>query len=140
MTPLIAWALARVSTRMTFHLAAKAGQLQKRIENQSERSRQIVRMELSERRAEIEILEKGLEKPRAQMGKLNALGETLLGLAMMFVTSAIWGNSLDFAIGIMLLVSGEITTICAVRYFFAEYFGPALLLTQLQGRRPPLPP
>lgn len=139
-SPMFGWAIARALTKVAYSIAARGTDLKNRVADALERSRGSVSMDLEERREEIEILERALERPRSNMKRLNSLCENFSGIASVFLVASFWGNAIDIFIGVASLVGGGVSSIFAIRFFFSEYYGAALFLSQLQGRNHPVPP
>ena len=134
------WLISRLLVRAGFFLASRGTKLPEREAYAIQCSKEIMSMNSKEKNVEINILEKSLEKPSIRMKKTNALCEILCGIFLSFMFAFIWGNILDFIISFIAFIGAVVTSLASIRLFFREYYGPALFISQLQGRRPPSPP
>lgn len=134
------WGSASLLAMMLFAVVAKGCNLNGRNSSALELSKKDISMNPRERREEAEFQIRGLEQPRVGMMWRNSLCETWYGVSVVFFVATAWGNVLDLVIAIAALIGGCITTVGTLRYFFREYYGPALFVAQLEGRRPPTLP
>ena len=71
------------------------------------------------------------------MRSLGSAAEMAGGLGVAGLIAAHWGNVLDGALGVVLVLVALGLQVSAVRVFLADYFGPALYKARLQGKKPP---
>lgn len=136
---LVGLVAARILLWLVFAAASKATDLHKRAS--AARTTSMVKPSdpIADRQAMVALIDSSLEQPRSQIRAINTAMELSLALAIGFIAVAWWGNRLDVAIGLTLLLASVVLGIVSVRLFLAEYFGPAMLRAQLQGRRTPSP-
>ena len=135
----LAWALSRGLLWSVFALGAKSTDLWSRVNAAKQSKSDQPFMEPAERQATVALLDASLLETRARLRVMSAFAEMLCGLFAGCSISFVWGNALDLAMGLCFFVAALGLHTAAVRLFLAEYFGPALLRAQLQGRRPPTP-
>lgn len=130
---------ARLLLRTVFELASRSTDLQRRVQSQIERTRVCQQIAADLRSSEVALLEGLLGAPRTRIRKMNACAETLCGFAIGLLVASYWGTVVDAAVAMALGLAAVFVHVMAVRCFLSEYFGPALLKAQLQGREPPTP-
>ena len=135
----VAWALSRSLLWAVFALGAKSTDLWSRVSAAKSGKSDQPFMEPSERLAAVALLDASLLETRARLRAMSAFAELLCGLFAGCSIGFFWGNALDLAVGLCFFAAAFGLHIAAVRLFLAEYFGPALLRAQLQGRRHPTP-
>lgn len=138
--PALAWLASYVVTRLIFLLVDRGSRLENRAIEAAEKYKGIRTMSLKERREEIDILDRSLEKARAKLKKMSSIGEVFCGFGLLFLVSAYWGNALDILLGFLSLIGGMVSSGISLRFFFSDYYGTALFISQLQGRALPSPP
>lgn len=131
------WFVFRVLTWAMFELAAKASKLSDRSKQAIHDARRIVTLTLEEKVQELSILEASIEKTRIRLKAMNAFGEIFGGMAVCGFIATTWGNVLDFCVGAVCFFACIVTCVTSIRTFFLEYYGPALFISQLQGRKLP---
>jgi hypothetical protein len=138
--PILAWLTSRISTRILFLVVKRGADLENKSIAAMRKFPNIKEMELKERRDEIEILDKSLEKVRSKLKKINSSAEIFCGLGLLLLISFKWGNILDLSLGLLSLMGGIVSCGVALKIFFSEYYGTALFIVQLQGKALPTPP
>lgn len=138
--PALAWIASYAATRLVFLLVERGSNLKNRATAAIERFQNIKAMELKERREEIEILDKSLEKTRGTLRRCGSISEILCGFGLLFLISSYWGNILDFSLGVLSLLGGVVSSGISLKFFFRDYYGTALFISQLQGKALPTPP
>lgn len=92
---------------------------------------------IEERKAALELVESGLSEPRARLRAFTSINELLVGIAIVCLVAAFWGNRLDGIVGSVALISAISTHMVAIYVFLTDYYGAALSKAHLQGRRTP---
>lgn len=138
--PVLAWLTSYAATRFMFSLVERGANLKNRATAATEKYSNIKAMNLKDRREEIEILDKSLEKTRVKLKKISSIGEVLCGFGLLFLISSYWGNVLDISLGLLSLFGGFISSGVSLKFFFSDYYGTALFISQLQGKALPIPP
>lgn len=133
------WAFARVTLLVIFALAARSTDLWDRVREASKNLKVDSTQPLADRQAAMEIIDASLADPKARLRSFAAAAELAAGCGMGCLAASYWGNILDALTGIFLVAVTASIQVHSVRLFLAEYFGPALLKAQLQGKRPPSP-
>jgi hypothetical protein len=127
------WLVSRVLLRAIFSLAARSTDLWKRV-TESE-SAIGPSNSLAERLQLVELIDSSLVETRAHLRSLSGGSELLCALVVGCLLASHWGNVLDIFGGVLSLATAIIVNAASVRIFLADYFGPALLKAQLQGKK-----
>lgn len=135
----LAWALSRSLLWTVFTLGAKSTDLWSRVDAVKLPKADQPFMEPAERQAAVALLDSSLLETRGRLRAMSAFAELLCGLSVGCSIGFVWGNALDLVSGLCLFAAALGLHTAAVRLFLSEYFGPALLRAQLQGRRAPTP-
>lgn len=135
----LAWALSRGLLWAVFTMGAKATNLWSKVDEANKKYDDRRFIEAAERQASVSLIEASLQETRARVRACNAFAEIFCGLGVGCSIGYLWGNVLDLLVGFCSFAIALTLHVVAVRIFLAEYFGPALLKAQLQGRRPPTP-
>lgn len=131
------WLVARLLLVAVFALAARGTELWEKSKKAAQATQAPSSMQ--DRKTAIEVVDASLKEPRARLKAFNALSEVCCGIGIGLVISFHWGNVLDLTVGLALLALGFVLTMVSVRVFLFEFFGPAMVKAQLQGRPKPMP-
>lgn len=135
----VAWIASRVAIRSIFALAARGTNLWARATEAVARTSDIRVDSMADRQATINFLDESLKETRIRLKGKSALSELTMGLAIIFIATFQWGNSLDLVCGTLILTLSVALHMSTVSTFLSDYFGIALYKSQLQGKRPPTP-
>jgi len=92
---------------------------------------------VEEKKTAVELIESGLNETRSRIRMLTGLNELLIGLFIAFSVAWHWGNLLDGLLAAVAVVGAFISQMAAIGTFLTEYYGPALVRAQLQGKAAP---
>lgn len=136
---LLGWGLTRIGLRQIFSLAARLTDLWANVKRSELRMSINADQPLTDRQKALELIDGALKEPRARLRSINALAELTCGIGIASLVSSYWGNWIDAAIGGASLIASLALQVVAVRFFLAEYLGPALSKARLQAKKPPGP-
>lgn len=94
-------------------------------------------LSVEEKKAAVELLDSGLNETRSRIRMLTGLNELLIGLFITFASALHWGNLLDGSVAAVAIIGAVISHMAAISTFLSEYYGPALIRAQLQGKAAP---
>jgi len=128
------WFFSRMLLRCIFMLAARSTNLWNRVtESESPLGQS---QSLADRLQLVELIDSSLVETRSHLRSLSTASELLCGVVVSCFFASHWGNALDVLTGSILFILTIILHVTSVQIFLADYFGPALLKAQLQGKRP----
>jgi len=135
----LGWGITRIGLQRIFAMAARMTDLWENIEKSELRMPIKEDQPLADRQKALELIDGSLKEPRARLRSINALAELTCGIGVASLASSYWGNWIDAAIGGTSLIASLALQVVAVRFFLAEYLGPALSKARIQGKKPPGP-
>lgn len=115
-----------MAKRFVFHLAARSTSLDARMSAFAGTVGTAGGKTADELKSILDLTDRVLSAPRKKLRSLHAAAELSAGLAVGGFVAAVWGNSLDVAIGCMATISLLTLHVLGTRSFLAQYLGPAL--------------
>lgn len=129
------WLFSRVVLRCVFALAARSTDLWARVRDATAQVPIDPSLPLADRQKAMELIDASLVEPRARLRSRGAAAELLGGMGIGCLLATHWGNVLDASLGVAFALVAVGLHVSSVQLFLADYFGPALLKAQLQGKK-----
>jgi hypothetical protein len=128
--------LSPLLLRIVFALATRSTSIFQRAKESSLASAGI-HLDFEKRKAAADLLSSSLEQPRRRLRAYNSTVEVLTATSVLFLVLAYWGNILDVLTAIAAGLFALLLTVRSTLFFLSDYFGPAMVKAELEGRRPP---
>lgn len=135
----LGWLTSALLLRIIFAVAARVISFKQKIRDVLSEGKDYVSAPLEDRQIAIAIIDTSLSAPRSRIQRINTWAEISACIAMGLCMASRKTEMQDLWIGISFLLIALIIHVQGVRVFLSEYLGPALLMSQLQGKRPPTP-
>lgn len=94
-------------------------------------------LSMDDRKAALEVVEMGLLKPRSRLRRISTVNEILCGTAVVLLGASIFCGLFDFVVGFIFLVFAVVNHFYIIKIFISDYYGQALVASQLQGKELP---
>jgi len=135
----LGWVASALLLRVIFAVAARVINFKQRIYDVVSEGKDYVSASLEDRQTAITIIDTSLSGPRSRIQRVNTWAEVSACIAMGLCMASRRTEMRDLWTGISFLFIALLIHGQGVRVFLSDYLGPALLMSQLQGKRPPTP-
>lgn len=131
--PATALISSRTSTKLIFSLICRSEAFKLKLNAASKNKIDTKSMSLSDRKKLIDFFDNQLKNHRNSLKTRNSISEILFGIAIIFFVMYYWGNALDIIVAIVATILAIISCASALIFFFTNYYGLALHISQLEG-------
>lgn len=135
----VGWLASAMLLRLIFAVAARLINFKQRIRDVVSEGKDYINTSLEDKQIAIAIIDTSLSGPRCRIQRMNTWAEVSACIAMGLCMASRRTEMRDLWTGTGFLFIALSIHVQGVRVFLSDYLGPALLMSQLQGKRPPTP-